>query len=240
MVSIKVHESVFRQQPTFCRGLVIATGLDNRGPDAELNAQLHQACREAARAPLDLTADPRFAVWAEAFRAFGADPRRFAPAHLALRKRVQRPGAAVPFINKAVALMNRSSLEGLIPVGGDDLTRAAEFGDALELRPATGAETFIPLGQPEQQEHPEPGEVIYGVNGTVVMCRRWCWRNGHLTGITEETTALVMNVDGLGPDSQARTIATRDRVAEFLKEHCRASVVTGLLSRALPEFRVRV
>jgi DNA/RNA-binding domain of Phe-tRNA-synthetase-like protein len=239
MFKIKVHEAVFRQQPTFCRGLVVATGLHNRGPDAALEAQLRKACEEAVQSAIDLATDQRFVTWSEAFRAFGAEPKRFAPAHLALRKRVQKPGAGLPFINKAVCVMNLASLQGAMPVGGDDLTRAAEFGDVLELRPAAGDETFVPLGQPEQAERPEPGEIILAVNREV-CCRRWCWRNGHLTRLVEQTTSLVMNVDGLGADSQARVVALRDQVAELLKQHCNATITTGLLSPMYTEFLVPV
>ncbi len=237
--TIKVHESVFEQEPTFCRGIVIAAGLHNFGPDIDLEARLLGACQDAADNPIDLATDQQIVAWADAFRALGSDPKRFPPAHLALRKRVQRPDSALSFINKAVAVMNLSSIAGVIPVGGDDLNRATELGDVLELRPAIGYEHFVPLGQPDREEHPEPGEVILAIN-EAVCCRRWCWRNGHLTRITEATTALVMNVDGLGPDSEARAMATRDRVAELLDHHCQAAVVTGVLSARCPEIQFKL
>jgi DNA/RNA-binding domain of Phe-tRNA-synthetase-like protein len=176
-------------------------------------------------------------VWTDAFRLLHTDPKRFAPAHLALRKRVQRPGAELPFISRAVAVMNLASIEGVLPVGGDDLARVMEFGDLLELGPAVGEEIFVPLGHPDQEEHPDPGEVVLAVNGQA-CCRRWCWRNGHATRIGEETAALAMNIDGLGPGSEARTVATRDRVALLLEQHCQATTITGLLSRACPEIVV--
>jgi lysyl-tRNA synthetase class 2 len=237
MFTIRIDRSVFDRHPGFFRGVVVATGLHNRGPDPGLEAKLRRACRHAAANPLDLANDGRFAVWADAFRSFGSDPGRFSPGHLALRKRVQRAGTELGFINKAVCVMNLQSIEGVLPVGGDDLTSASQFGDLLELRPATGDETFVPLGRPEGREHPEPGEFVLAVNGTV-CCRRWCWRNAHPTSIREATTALIMNTDGLGPDGESIAVAARDRVADLLEEHCGASIFKGLLSQHCPEFVV--
>jgi lysyl-tRNA synthetase class 2 len=113
-------------------------------------------------------------------------------------------------------------------VGGDDVDQA---GACLELRPAAGSETFTPLGNLDAKEHPQPGEIIYVVaESGEVMCRRWNWRNGHKTRITEETRTIVMNVDGLGEANESRTLITRDRVARMLEKYCQAEVSQALLS----------
>ena len=223
---IEVSVQVFSDFPDFRRGIVFADGLDNHGASAELEALLRQAIDERARAPVDFAADPRVLAWTEAHRKFGSNPNKFPPAHLSLLKRVQRPDARLPFISKVVAVMNICSLEAVTPVGGDDVTSGR-----LELRRAAGSERFSPLGEPDTQEHPVAGEVIYVVAETdEVMCRRWNWRNGHATRITEETRRIIMNIDGLGPGCEAHVTATRDRVAELLVRHCGARVRTGLLT----------
>jgi DNA/RNA-binding domain of Phe-tRNA-synthetase-like protein len=130
--------------------------------------------------------------------------------------------------------MNDNSIRGVLPVGGDDLQRA---GKTLELRPAGGNERFTPLNDPDKIEHPDLGEIIYVVAETQeIMCRRWNWRNGFRTRITEETEAMVMNIDGLGEDSEKRTSLVRDRVARMLEQYCRAEVETALLTPAEPFF----
>jgi len=94
------------------------------------------------------------------------------------------------------------------------------------------------LGAPESVEHPDPGEVIYMVpESGEVMCRRWNWRNGHTTRITENTHAIVMNIDGLGEECEATTIITRDRVADMLKKFCQADTITTMLSPGQPSFQ---
>jgi lysyl-tRNA synthetase class 2 len=228
MVEIRIQKDIFREYPTFRRGIVVAKNIDNRGPSEILAARLEESIAKAGKQPIDIKSDPRTAVWNEAHRQFKSNPNKFPPAHCALLKRVQKPGTHIPFINKIVAIMNYNSITDATPVGGDDLSHA---GECLELRYAIGSEAFIPLGRPEVVEHPNPDEIIYVVaDSNEVMCRRWNWRNGHKTRITEDTRAMVMNIDFLGEQSESRALATRDRVAEMLSEFCGAEIETALLT----------
>ncbi len=238
MAEIRIQPEIFETYPTFRRGIVIARHLDNQGQSSELEDQLGRAIEQAARQPIDLKTDPLAAAWTEAHRQFGSNPNKFPPAHCALLKRVQKPGARIPFISKVVAIMNISSIEAHMPVGGDDVIRAA---GSLELRYADGSERFTPLGKPDHSEHPKAGEVIYVVpESKEVMCRRWNWRNGHTTRIAEDTRVMVMNIDGLGADSEARAVATRDRVARMLEKYGQAEVTTTLLSAEQPTYPLDV
>jgi DNA/RNA-binding domain of Phe-tRNA-synthetase-like protein len=235
MMEVKVNEKIFQDFPLFRRGIVVASGIQNQEVSEELETLLHGAVESAGRQPIDVKADPRVVVWSEAHRRFGSNPNKFPPAHFALIKRVRKPGIHLPFINKVVAIMNYNSIVDVIPVGGDDLEHA---GRCLELRYASGQETFVPLDSPETSEHPTPGEVIYVVaDSGRVMCRRWNWRNGYETRITEATRAMVMNIDGLGPESESITLETRDRVATMLEKHCGAQTVKAMLTPACPSFR---
>ncbi len=234
MYETRVGGEIFERFPSFRRGIIVARKMNNHGSSDELESLLHEALASAAAAPVDLTADPRTAVWDKTYRALGCNPKKFPPAHLALLKRVQKPGVSIPFINNAVAIMNDNSIRGVLPVGGDDLHRA---GETLDLRPADGDERFTPLGDPDKTEHPDPGEIIYVVAETrEVMCRRWNWRNGYQTRITEDTEAIVMNIDGLGEDGEKRATSVRDRVARMLALYCSAETETALLTPAAPSF----
>jgi len=235
MPETRVDSQIFEKFPSFRRGIVIARTMKNRGSSIQLESLLNEALANAAADPIDLTTDPRTAVWNETYRELGCNPKKFPPAHLALLKRIQKPGASIPFINKAVAIMNDNSIRSVLPVGGDDLRRA---GQTLELRFADGGERFTPLNDPERTEHPDSGEIIYVVVETrEAMCRRWNWRNGFQTRITEETQAMVMNIDGLGEDSEKRAVSVRDRVARMLEQYCKAEVETALLTPSEPYFR---
>jgi DNA/RNA-binding domain of Phe-tRNA-synthetase-like protein len=233
--TISVQPAIFQQQPTFTRGLVIAQGIQNAPLSPELEALLPAAIANAQANPINLETDPRILDWNEAHRKFNSNPNKFMPAHRALLKRVQKSGASLPFINSVVAIMNYNSISAALPVGGDDLQNA---GSHLELRLAVGNEAFIPLGCPEDLEHPEPGEIIYVLSeSNEVMCRRWNWRNGNKTAITEMTNMMVMNIDAIGLDSEKRAIETRDRVANMLQKFCGADVEVALISSSNPVHR---
>jgi DNA/RNA-binding domain of Phe-tRNA-synthetase-like protein len=234
MTKACISRDVFVRFPDFRRGIVVARNMNNHGVSSELEMLLKEALADASASPIDLKTDPRTAVWNDLYRELGCNPNKFPPAHLALLKRIQKPGASIPFINKTVAIMNDNSIRGVLPVGGDDVSQA---GEILELRPALGDEHFTPLDNPEKAETPDPGEIIYVVEETLeVMCRRWNWRNGFKTRITEGTKTIVMNIDGLGKDNEAHTISVRDRVAHMLEEHCGAEVNTALLTPSDPFF----
>jgi DNA/RNA-binding domain of Phe-tRNA-synthetase-like protein len=234
MPEIRVQPKIFEAYPTFRRGIVIAKNLDNQDHSKELGDMMNRAISQAAQAPIDLKTDPLATAWNDAHRQFGSNPNKFPPAHCALLKRVQKPGARIPFINKVVAIMNINSIQGLTPVGGDDAIRA---NGSLELRYADGSENFTPLGSPDSNGHPVAGEVIYVVpESNMVMCRRWNWRNGHQTRIAEDTRIIVMNIDSLGQDSEKRAIAIRDRLARMLEVYCRAEVIPTLLSPENPSY----
>jgi DNA/RNA-binding domain of Phe-tRNA-synthetase-like protein len=234
MPEIRIQPRIFEQYPAFRRGIVIAKNLDNQNHSRELENMLNRAISQAAQAPIDLKTDPLATVWNDAHRQFGSNPNKFPPAHCALLKRVQKPGARIPFINKVVAIMNINSIGDITPVGGDDVIRA---NGSLELRYADGSENFTPLGNPDINEQPVAGEVIYVVpESKVVMCRRWNWRNGHQTRIAEDTRVIVMNIDSLGQESERRAVATRERVAQMLATYCQAEVITALLSPENPSY----
>jgi len=235
MTEIRIQAKIFEKFPTFRRGIVIARNMDNQGRSRELEDLLSAAIAQAAQQPIDIKEDLRTTAWIEAHRQFQSNPNKFPPAHCALLKRVQKPDARIPFINKVVAIMNINSIRDIIPVGGDDIKRA---GGSLELRYADGTETFTPLGNPDVREQPVPGEVIYVVAELKeVMCRRWNWRNGHATRIAEDTRVIVMNIDGLGENSEARSTATRDRVARMIETYCQAEISTTSLTPSQPVYR---
>ena len=235
MVEIQVQERIFVKYPTFRRGIVIARNIQNGGQSEALKALLNEAVTEASRNPIDLKSDPRILIWNEAHKEFGSNPNKFPPAHAALIKRVQKAGTQLAFINNVVAIMNYNSIRDVLPVGGDDV---AGGGECLVLGFAEGTESFVPLGSPDVKEHPLPGEIIYTVQPSgEVMCRRWNWRNGHNTRITEETRMIVMNVDALGEGSEEMAVHARDRVSSMIETYCQAEVTLAMLSPSQQSYR---
>lgn len=105
MVEVQIDDSIFRDFPSFRRGLVLAEGLENKGNSRDLEDKLNDALAQAAIKPVDLKTDLRVLAWSDAHRRFGSNPNKFPPAHAALLKRIQKRGARLPFVNKVVAVM---------------------------------------------------------------------------------------------------------------------------------------
>jgi len=225
-----VAPEVFARFPEYRRGLVIAHGVRNGPSSPELVALLREA-EASVRERLggqEVTAHPRIASWRAAFQALGIKPKDFRPSVEAMARRALKD-QQLPAINALVDIGNILSLRHLVPMGGHaiDLTQGSYL-----LRPATGAETFVPFGT-DQSEHPEPGEIIFA-EGDVVLTRRWSWRQANHSLTLPETTAIEYNVDALPPVTRAETEDVCGELAEMIGRFCGGKMRTGMLEAGQP------
>ncbi|MEX1347970.1 MAG: hypothetical protein AB1Z31_09590, partial [Desulfobacterales bacterium] len=63
MVEIRIQEDIFRNYPTFRRGIVVARDAHNKGHSRPLAAMLEETIADAAEHPIDIKSNPRTAVW---------------------------------------------------------------------------------------------------------------------------------------------------------------------------------
>ena len=224
MRKIIIEKDIFLKFPGFKRGLILISDIENSFVNEKIERFLNEEIeRRASQRNLEHN---YVKAWDEIHKKFGSNPNKFPPSIKALLKRVEK-GKKIPFINSVVALFNYISLKYLIPCGGDDV---GKIEGNLCLGFAKGNEIFVPLGS-HQEENPEPGEVIYYDDKTLnVMCRKWNWRNGDFSKITENTKKIVINVDGADIVPESLIKEAKDELAELLKENCRASLITDLLS----------
>lgn len=189
---VTVAADVAALRPDFVVLAVAADGLGNGPGNAASDALLADA-EAFARAQPD-GPPPHVVAWHEAYRAFGARPQRTAPSVDALWKRAR--GAGLPRVNWLVDVYNAVSVRHLLPVGGEDL---AQFVGPIRLVRATGAEAFdtVKDGAPAN-EPPEPGEVVWA-DDLGVTCRRWNWRQGTRTRLTETSTSALFLLERLAP-----------------------------------------
>jgi DNA/RNA-binding domain of Phe-tRNA-synthetase-like protein len=152
--------------------------------------------------------------WREAYRAFGAKPAKFRPSMEAMARRILKD-QELPSISRLVDVGNVISLKYLAPAGGHAID---EVHRDVELRPATGRESFIPFGS-DQEEKPEPGEIVF-VEGDVVLTRRWTWRQANYTLVVPETAAVEFNVDGLPPMSMEEVDSACRELMGLVEKFC--------------------
>ncbi|MFE4367832.1 B3/4 domain-containing protein [Streptomyces sp. NPDC056835] len=215
-LTLTVSDEVRTLAPGFTHLAVEAHGLVNGPSDADSSALLDDAARRLAdrldgRAPHE---DAHLAAWRAAYTAFGAKPSRTRNSAEALAKRALSD-AGLPRINLLVDLYNAISVAHLIPVGGEDTDRIV---GGMRLVRATGEEPFATVAGGETTvERPEPGEVVW-CDDEGVTCRRWNWRQGVRTRLTEESVNAVFLLESLAPMTRDALDAAGAELAESLEK----------------------
>ncbi|MEU9975275.1 phenylalanine--tRNA ligase beta subunit-related protein [Streptomyces sp. NPDC051014] len=215
-LTLTVSDEVRALAPGFTHLAVEAHGLVNGPSDEASSALLDDAARRLAarldgRAPHE---DPHMAAWRAVYTAFGSKPSRTRNSAEALARRALADGG-LPRINLLVDLYNAVSVAHLIPVGGEDLDLVR---GGMRLVRATGEEDFVTVaGGEESVEHPDAGEVVW-CDAAGVTCRRWNWRQGPRTRLTERTASAVFLLEGLAPLPVAELASAGAELAELLQK----------------------
>ncbi|QNP75293.1 hypothetical protein IAG44_41755 [Streptomyces roseirectus] len=235
MTTFRISTAVADAFPDALIAVVTATGLRGHEPWPATDAALDDLERRLAAGtwrPADET-DPRIASWHAAYRSFGTNPRRVRPSVDALGRRLAKKGS-LPRINPAVDSYNTVSVRHGLPAGAFDL---AHVTGAVEIRHATGAETFTPLGEPGTLDHPAPGEIIY-TDTTDVLTRHWNHRDAHRTRVTPDSTHVAFVLETLHADRDGHLLRTAaGELRDLLTAHS-ARTTVGYLSPAHPELTV--
>ncbi|MFJ7946016.1 B3/4 domain-containing protein [Streptomyces sp. NPDC096354] len=214
--TLTVSDDVRTLAPGFTCLAVEARGLVNGESNEDSSALLDDATRRLVarldgRAPHE---DPHVAAWRDTYTAFGAKPSRTRNSAEALARRALTD-AGLPRINLLVDLYNAISVAHLIPVGGEDTDR---IRGAMRLVRSTGQEPFRTVaGGEEAVEHPEPGEVVW-CDDEGVTCRRWNWRQGVRTRLTEESVNALFLLESLAPMTLGELEAAGTELAESLEK----------------------
>lgn len=187
-----IAPEIFTLRPDFMALSILVEGAANSASTDFSRARLASAASNLAEAPW---AEAHLDAWRDAYRAFGAKPQRTPCSAEALRKRCERDGG-LPEANAVVDIYNALSLRFAMPVGGED---AASYQGSPQLLRASGSEIFDTMaeGQPKL-ETPDKGEVIWR-DARGVTCRRWNWRQGTRTRITDASTSLWFVFERLEP-----------------------------------------
>lgn len=223
-LTLTVSDEVRALAPGFTHVTIEAHGLVN-GPSTDASsALLDDAARRLAvrldgRAPHE---DPHMVAWRDTYSAFGSKPSRTRNSAEALARRALTD-AGLPRINVLVDLYNAISVARLVPVGGEDLDH---IKGGMRLVRATGAEDFVTVaGGEEAVEHPDAGEVVW-CDEAGVTCRRWNWRQGPRTRLTEQTTSAVFLLECLPPMAAAEREAAGAELAELLEKFSPGAQIT--------------
>jgi len=206
LAEIRVDDAVWDLRPDFATLVIAVRGLSGGASDDATRELLVDAAKNAA----DPAEQPHVAAWREAYRSFGAKPKRTRPSVDAL---LRRAPAGLPVINRVVDAYNATSVRHALPIGGEDLAR---YDGPARLVRAAGDEPFdtTAAGEPVV-DHPEPGEVVWR-DDSGVTCRRWNWRQCRRTQITEATRDALFILERLAPMTLEELRAAGDELVALL------------------------
>ena len=238
MARFAYDPSVLARFPGVAGGVLHATGVVN-GPTPPDLAGLFRAEQVAVLGRLGktpLSELPSLAAWRRVFRGFGVDPTQYRSAAESLLRRLAKQGD-LPSIGTLVDLANLVSIRHALPVAVFDLRGVA---GGTTVRFATGDEVWADLGASETL-HPEPGEVVFVDEAGVVCARRWCWRQSATSAVREDTSEVLVTVEGHhdgAPDDVRRALADLEAMLRGLTapDARGPSLRSGLLTADRPDF----
>jgi DNA/RNA-binding domain of Phe-tRNA-synthetase-like protein len=222
--------AVMERYPTYSALIIYACNLSN-GPSDEWSTMLLRQAEQQQRERMSLdmlSTNPAIYAWREAYKSFGAKPKKYLSSLESLLARTLK-GQDIPPINGLVDVYNAISVKHLLPVGGEDWE---QLTSDLVLTVATGSEPFVAMQEGvETVTYPEPGEIIWA-DRTGVTCRRWNWRQGLRTRLTEETRHVYFVLDRLAPYSLEALKAAGEELKQTLQHRFPTSTITTDLLQA--------
>ncbi|KAF7594845.1 hypothetical protein BBP40_008175 [Aspergillus hancockii] len=209
----RVAPEIFHLRPDYRALLMVVEGIPPGPSDSQSETLLQEAesSIKEMQSKHAITEFPHIAAWREAYKAFGAKPQKTRNSLEALTRRAE---GGLPRVNRLTDIYNAISVKHQIPLGGEDLDKYR--GSPFLIR-ATGQEEFQTFSGGEPQiEVAAPGEPIW-CDDTGVTCRRWNWRQGPRTALTDESTRALFILDALEPLSDDALLQAADELASALK-----------------------
>jgi DNA/RNA-binding domain of Phe-tRNA-synthetase-like protein len=210
----RITPEVFQLRPDYRALLMVATNIPGSPSDPTSEAFLSsaEASAKTALSQTSVNDVPHVAAWREAYKAFGAKPKKTKNSLEALLSRVD---AGLPRVNRLTDIYNAISIKHQIPLGGEDLDK---YQGAPFLIRAKGDEKFITkAGGEEAIDHPKPGEVVW-CDGGGVTCRLWNWRQCARTVLTDSTTSVLFIMDALDPIDDEKLEAAAEELSNELSK----------------------
>jgi DNA/RNA-binding domain of Phe-tRNA-synthetase-like protein len=234
MPGFRYHAAVTSRFPQVVGGVLHARGVVNGPASPALQAYFldEQVAVRARVEHTPLSELPTLAAWRSVFRAFGVDPTQYRSAAEALLRRLVKQGE-LPSISTLVDVANLVSIRHALPVAVIDAR--AVSGDVL-VRFARGDEPWTDLGASET-EHPQAGEVVFVDDLEAILARRWCWRQSRASATREDTSEILVTVEGHHAAAATDVAAALHDLEDLLQAHAAVtSVRSGIVDARQPAF----
>lgn len=186
------------------------------GIDPELSfaaaVDRHQAQARARLAQQSEGEFPEIQAWRRAFSRMGLKPTQYRSAPEALLRRLRTDGH-LPALHPLIDLCNALSAAFALPVAVFDRETIAGL---LEVRPARGHERFRSFSGDD--EHPDPGEIIFVDEDDVAHARRWCHRQSMASAVSAGTTSAFIVAETMHDGGEAVLAAFQRAIAQAVAD----------------------
>jgi DNA/RNA-binding domain of Phe-tRNA-synthetase-like protein len=223
------HSSeIWRDYPELVPGVLLVEQITR---NASVGPQLAKfyAVAESRLATNSEGALPEIQAWRRVFSRMGLKPTQYRCASESLLRRFRKE-KSLPQIHPLIDLCNAISLAFAIPVAVFDISKIAGYN---EVRYATGSEVYLAFSG--EEEHPEPGEVIFADNAGTAHARRWTNRQSRHSAVGNDTTAALIVAEAMhrsaDPDVQTLTAALADELNVVWSVTPKARILTKDSSR---------
>ena len=220
----KVQDSFFDKVPNAVFGVVVVKNFDNTKNYDFINELFKENLEKSKEKFKDVRIKEESLIipYRDAFTKLGINPNKFMCSIEALMTRISK-GKDIPSINPIVDLGNALSLKYELPIGVHDIDNF--INEEIEIRTSTSNDIFIPF----EVEHLEDGEIIYA-SGDEVKTRRWTWRQGENSKVTEKSTNLFIPIDGFTENIDKIT-SLQNELIDILKNNLNLEVYSGLVDK---------
>jgi DNA/RNA-binding domain of Phe-tRNA-synthetase-like protein len=223
------HPHNWNVHPDLAAGVLFARGVHARAAvDDEVAGFEAQARSRLAAAPESEW--PEIQAWRRAFSRMGLKPTQYRCAAESLLRRL-RKDEALPRLHPLVDLCNAVSVAFGIPIAAFDLAHVV--GD-LEVRLASGQEIYQAFSG--EQEHPEPGEVIFADDAGQAHARRWTHRQSGLSAVRNSTESVLIVAEAMHGSAAADVHLTINTLVRQLEAIWAVETRACMLTRAAPRF----
>ncbi len=226
-----VSKDFFEKVPNAYFGVIIVKNFDNKKENQKIKEMLLKEMNNALEKLKDVKVKEEAYIvpYREAFEAIDINPNKFMCSIEALLTRISK-GKDLPSINSIVDLGNAFSVKYKLPIGIHDIDN---FDGDIEIRKGRPTDNFVPFGGGEV-EHPDENEYSY-VSGNEIKTRKWTWRQGERSKITEESTNLFIPIDGF-EENKEEVMKLQKEMIKFLKDNYDVEIESGSVDKNHPVF----
>jgi DNA/RNA-binding domain of Phe-tRNA-synthetase-like protein len=211
VTSIIHHDPALRTEfPTLVAAALVVEGVD-RLTATELDPVPHLAAARARLVDANEGALPEIRAWRAAFTAMGLKPTQYRCASESLLRRLRTQGD-MPALHPLIDFGNAVSAAFAIPLAIFDIDHVAL---PLVVTHAMGDERYITFAG--EEEHPEPGEVIFCDAEGWAHSRRWTHRQSGRSAVRASTRRALLVTEALHDGAAADVASIADTLTTALR-----------------------